>query len=567
MAISDYNPSASLNTSISGIFIGEGMARGDVNAAMRQQMADIAVWRKGLGVEQTSEHGAVGDGVADDTAAITAAITAVKGTGKRLVFSAGTYLVSKLVFDGANYSVDTSAGVTFQQKSGLADGELRQIISVTGENISIGDLYLKGNIASDLYEFSHGVTLGPCKNVTIGRIYGTNIRGDVLYCYGRSTTPAENLYGGNIQSVSGTNVFRNLVTVTGGQVQIGSVIHDGPVGYRDIDIEPNVGAYQPGNLSVGFVKAGVVEIVSDDPTLQNEAFTCDVMDLDWTRIAATTPPYPGAPGVNSYAVSMSYCRSVQIGLLKIRDYKSYPVNLGASWDNIRIGMLDVANSNQTEAVFNSVIVQQGTAHRGLLDINYVKCVHAASSKWLVRANAGQLRMRVGGGQVTGGLLAVDVLGDFTGLLVDCGNSTGNATIRCNGSQFKNVSFTQAASAVFLYGCGDCTLTNVTGTFSSLFSAGVSASDNIFAVNCSLNGVYYRADVIGANAQNRSGTATFVAATAVSVTFAVAEANASYKVLITPNANKTFWVTGKGTGGFTINASSSSSDTVDWMMFR
>ena len=76
MAIKDYSVSASLNTTISGINIAEGMARGDVNAAMRQQMADIAVWRKGLGVEQTSEHGAVGDGVADDTAAITAAITA-----------------------------------------------------------------------------------------------------------------------------------------------------------------------------------------------------------------------------------------------------------------------------------------------------------------------------------------------------------------------------------------------------------------------------------------------------------------------------------------------------------
>lgn len=42
MAIRDYNVSAALNTAISGINIGEGSARADVNNAIRQLMADIA---------------------------------------------------------------------------------------------------------------------------------------------------------------------------------------------------------------------------------------------------------------------------------------------------------------------------------------------------------------------------------------------------------------------------------------------------------------------------------------------------------------------------------------------
>jgi len=42
MAISDYNTSAALNTSLSGINIGEGMSRADVNNAIRQLMADLA---------------------------------------------------------------------------------------------------------------------------------------------------------------------------------------------------------------------------------------------------------------------------------------------------------------------------------------------------------------------------------------------------------------------------------------------------------------------------------------------------------------------------------------------
>jgi lysophospholipase L1-like esterase len=42
MGVRNYNTSAALNTSISGIYLGEGMARSDVNAVQRQQMADMA---------------------------------------------------------------------------------------------------------------------------------------------------------------------------------------------------------------------------------------------------------------------------------------------------------------------------------------------------------------------------------------------------------------------------------------------------------------------------------------------------------------------------------------------
>jgi hypothetical protein len=42
LAITDYNPSASLNTTIGGINVAEGMARSDVNNAIRLIMADVA---------------------------------------------------------------------------------------------------------------------------------------------------------------------------------------------------------------------------------------------------------------------------------------------------------------------------------------------------------------------------------------------------------------------------------------------------------------------------------------------------------------------------------------------
>lgn len=48
MSVADYNVNPSLNTSISGIFVGEGMAAGDMNGAFRQMMADLKALYNGL---------------------------------------------------------------------------------------------------------------------------------------------------------------------------------------------------------------------------------------------------------------------------------------------------------------------------------------------------------------------------------------------------------------------------------------------------------------------------------------------------------------------------------------
>lgn len=69
------------------------------------------------------------------------------------------------------------------------------------------------------------------------------------------------------------------------------------------------------------------------------------------------------------------------------------------------------------------------------------------------------------------------------------------------------------------------------------------------------------------AENLRGSVTFASSTTATVTFPNAEVDGNYYVALGPQANKTFWVSGKGTSGFTINASSSSSDTVEWIMVR
>jgi len=70
-----------------------------------------------------------------------------------------------------------------------------------------------------------------------------------------------------------------------------------------------------------------------------------------------------------------------------------------------------------------------------------------------------------------------------------------------------------------------------------------------------------------DASDQAGSCTFAAATTCAVTLPFASAVSTYKATLGCSANKTFWITNKGTTGFTINASSSSSDTCDWRITR
>lgn len=144
MAIKDYSPSASLNTSISGINIGEGAPAGNMNNALRQLMADV---KTGLYQRTFEDHGAVGDGAADDSAAIMAAITAAGG--QRIVSSPGkTYLIgSQLLITGSldldlNGSTLKPSGNTALFTTGALD-----VLQAAVWQVTVSSGYTKGSRA------------------------------------------------------------------------------------------------------------------------------------------------------------------------------------------------------------------------------------------------------------------------------------------------------------------------------------------------------------------------------------------------------------------------------------
>lgn len=413
-----------------------------------------------------ADFGAAGDGVTDDTAAITAAIAHVKGAGGTLVFPGGTYLVSTVTFDGSDYNVDTSAGVTFKQKPGVASATPFVIHIVTAKRLRIGFLSVIGNIGTDTGEDHHGVALSRCQDVRIDGVFGTDIRGDVLYSYAR-TDEGEDQVACFVASVSGTNVFRNLLSVVGGQLHVGSIINAGPVGYRDFDVEPNDagGTYEPVDLQIDYARVGSAEITSDDTAVINHSTRIGALDADFSRVQATTPPYPSAPGMGAYALGVSRTDTVQIGHFRARNYNVWPLNLAFDWSSIEIGTFDVANCSLTDTTFNSMIVQQSNAGLGCIHIRTLICDAANTKRLATVAGTGMLKIVIDNVELWKGLIGNQITGRIANGIIDFQGSAGIAITNSSNVIFENINTTNYSSATFSSGCA-----NLVGVNSSFFGS-------------------------------------------------------------------------------------------------
>lgn len=347
-----------------------------------------------------------GSSTYDATEDIQAAIADVEGAGKTLLFPSGTYLVREIVFSGRDYSVAT-AGVTFQQKPGLTgDDQIHPIITFApgSSDIRVGDLELRGNIDSDAGEYSHGVAVLSAKRIALGDIRGKDIRGDVLYTYGRTTSAAERQSGLTTGIVRGDNVLRCIVAMAGGEARIAGIVQEGPVGYRTFDAEPNAGgAYQPVEAEIGFIRGSTVQMTSDDPETMNGRIAIGVLELDGDRLANSTPGHPSYPGRNAIALAINRTRAVEIGSLSVRRYPSYPVQLGERWQSVRIGRLAFEDADTVEETYKSIVLQHGAAGDGVLEIGEIAGRLAGPDRFALRSDRGRLRVAIGYADVRGGL--------------------------------------------------------------------------------------------------------------------------------------------------------------------
>lgn len=486
--IDPINPSILYELGLSGgagmIGIGNGRTQADKNAEIVSVFDYIPFAEQAAILAGTSTY--------DCTDDIHDARDAVDGTGKTLRFPGGTYYVGELEFSGSDYILDTSAA-TFQQKPGLTGDEgLHPIITFpqSASSIRMGDARLIGNIATDEDEFSHGIAVISANNITIGDVSGEDIRGDVLYTYGRNTSEAEYQRNLTVGVVRGANILRCIVAMAGGDATIEGIVQEGGVGYRCFDPEPNAGAgYQPVSARVGFVRGSTVQITSAAVGNINAYVSIDEADLDGDLLEDSTPGYTGYPGANAIALAINRTNTVRIGKLTIRNYDSYPVSLADLWKSVQIGSMEFSGCGAVEAVFKSIVVQQGAAGNGVLKVDHVTGILASSAHMIFRSDTGLLKIDVGSVDTDGGKFGARLTGHVGTMNMDLGGGGGEICFTiCEDMHVGAATITDSATAYGFFQCANLTLNEWTATFGSGLDY-TSASTAIVAINSAVNGSF------------------------------------------------------------------------------
>jgi hypothetical protein len=502
-------------------------------------------------------------GTTDMTTALAASISQAKQSGGADAFwPAATLLVSTLTLDGSGYNIRTAGGrKTILKQTTGTDPSFGQIMIVTGSNINIGDLAFIGNIATDVAgggEFHHCVycyddnNVKNARNITFGNLYGTDILGDVLYA-GTNAAASGVCEGIRFGTVSGTNVYRNLVSCVGAEMIGEAIINDGPVGYRDFDVEPNAATTNPSDFRVNYIKAGCTQITSGNSSIAN-VVRIGTLDCKFGRIQATTPGYPSAPGTNGQALLVMYCQTLTIDYLKCRDYNYIPVfsTTASIKSQIQIGVADISNCCVTETTYKALFADQGSGGIGTLEIGNLIATLFSTSKMVFNGNG--MRAIVRSGTVSGGLLATAIPnGIYQNLTLDVNSATGNILDTCTDSDLSSVSFTNAGSATLLKSCTGTMLERVSGTFGTVEGSG--CADNS-AYRCNINGVKYTGDLLNGYIMNKAmadANQTLSATESEGKILHCTGALTAQRNLVVNAVNRIYIVDNSTTGGFGIQA--------------
>lgn len=220
------------------------------------------------------DFGAVGDGVANDTAAI----QLVLNHGGNIFFPAGTYKTSGRLDVLTNTNLIFDAGVTISVASGILAFNLTntQNVSIYGNGATIQ------SVKPPSSPNAHCIYMNGATNVVIRDLIIDTFGGDGFYIGGISTdSPCGNIFVDNVRV---NNAGRNGMSVTYADVvdvQNSSFNNsDGNLPKAGVDVEPNAGTYTKrisfsncsfvGNAGSGFItQALTAGAISEDVRIHN----------------------------------------------------------------------------------------------------------------------------------------------------------------------------------------------------------------------------------------------------------------------------------------------------------
>jgi hypothetical protein len=309
-----------------------------------------------------TDFGAVGDGVTDDTAAITAALAA----SKNVYFPIPTvaYQVSTIDIPAGSVLQTENINVKFKQIAGQP--ATTSVFYVIGSNVTIGDMTIEGNIATDTLEFNHAINIytgyanTALSNISVGNIKAVNIRGDGILI---GQVVADGLITNvRVASVDGDNVLRNVVSIVGGSdIEIGQVTGSA-VGFYHVDIEPDA-TYTGGctNVHVGQVRGRHIGVVSNTPTadIASQNIRFDEVWLDPAFATQSTPAYSGGASIAKRAVHMRNVKSAFIGSLRVNGFDGaaiWETSGGIGVENLFVDQCVLTDCAKNDSVYDAYVL-------------------------------------------------------------------------------------------------------------------------------------------------------------------------------------------------------------------
>ena len=318
MPVSSWFTSASLNTSVGGVAIGEGAARANMNDMGRAIMAEAKTKFDDLdkATPLTMTSYLPSDAVRAAVAARTyttnvstymdTAATAAVAAGRPLHFPSGTYPLLTWL-PPANLTVTTDGETTvFKQLDTSA--VTTRMIHITTDNVALwpgGSATLDGSIdtiSGNATEQNHGIYVDSpttaINRFTVGDVYGKNIGGDVVLIRAYSTGTIGHCA---IGTVYGRNIYRNIVSITGGTTgTITAVVqHPGAglgCGLGALFFEPDPDSALIKKWTVGLVVGRTISIVGD-PDVRLGDINIGELHLDYSAYGVSTPVF-NTGGIN-----------------------------------------------------------------------------------------------------------------------------------------------------------------------------------------------------------------------------------------------------------------------------
>ncbi len=337
--------------------------RTEYSKSSAESGASLTITNYGYRRGDVRRYGAV-DAASDSTVGFTRA--ALVANVHPTIIPSGTWNISSATFtDGATIITDGFSTI-IKQIAGYdgAPNTQTALIKLAGSNIAfaLNGVKVMGQIATDSGEHNHGVMIyktgASIENITVGDVWGAELRGDALYIGAPNTYQTKNVRVGR---VIGEDIHRNIVSIVGGNhITIDSIIAEGGVGLSTFDIEPDSGSTACTDIHVGYIRGGNIQILGQASAIIDRV-TIGSVELDPAYQPDSSQSYSLHATYIETAIWFRNCRNVRIEHARIKEHTKFAATYVFSGGDARgkslsFGTMYITGVGSADTTYNAAIV-------------------------------------------------------------------------------------------------------------------------------------------------------------------------------------------------------------------